>query len=150
LFFRVCDFVCCVAINLTREAEVAFLGMPAQADANVLYMEEPDFPGWDGAKATLKLELNPDFLPELRRRMAAKSLKPADTIVLICRSGDRSAAAANLLAEAGFKSVYSVVDGYEGDLAKDGPKAGQHAVNGWKKCRIAVVLQAGQGKDVQA
>lgn len=44
-------------------------------------------------------------------------------------SGDRSAAAANLLAYAGFKKVYSVVDGVEGDLAKDGPKAGQRVVN---------------------
>jgi rhodanese-related sulfurtransferase len=123
-------------LDIRTPAEVAFLGMPAQADANVPYMKEPDFPGWDGAKATLKLELNPDFLPEVRRRLAAKGLKATDTIVLICRSGDRSAAAANLLAEAGFKNVYSVVDGYEGDLAKDGPKAGQRAVNGWKNAAL--------------
>jgi rhodanese-related sulfurtransferase len=123
-------------LDIRTPAEVAFLGMPAQADANVPYMKEPDFPGWDNAKATLKLELNPDFLPEVRRRLSAKGLKGADTIVLICRSGDRSAAAANLLAEAGFKNVYSVVDGYEGDLAKDGPKAGQRAVNGWKNAGL--------------
>jgi rhodanese-related sulfurtransferase len=123
-------------LDIRTPAEVAFLGMPAQAAANVPYMREPDFPGWDGAKATLKLELNPDFLPEVRRRLAAKGLKPTDTIVLICRSGDRSAAGANLLAEAGFKNVYSVVDGYEGDLAKDGPKAGQRAVNGWKNAGL--------------
>src|ERR1700759_1065268 len=123
-------------LDIRTPAEIAFLGMPAQADANVPYMKEPDFPGWDNAKATLKLELNPDFLPEVRRRLTAKSLKPTDTIVLICRSGDRSAAAANLLAEAGFKNVYTVVDGYEGDLAKDGPKAGQRAVNGWKNAGL--------------
>lgn len=123
-------------LDVRTPAEIAFLGMPAQADANVPYMKEPDFPAWDNAKATLKLELNPDFLPEVRRRLAAKNLKPADPIVLICRSGDRSASAANLLAEAGFKNVYSVVDGYEGDLAKDGPKAGQRAVNGWKNAGL--------------
>ena len=72
----------------------------------------------------------------MRRRLASKGLKPDDPIVLICRSGDRSAAAANLLAQAGFKSVYSVVDGYEGDLAKDGPKAGQRVVNGWKNAGL--------------
>jgi rhodanese-related sulfurtransferase len=123
-------------LDVRTTAEVAFLGMPAQADANGPYMKEPDFPAWDNAKATLKLELNPDFLPEVRRRLAAKNLKPTDPIVLICRSGDRSASAANLLAEAGFKNVYSVVDGYEGDLAKDGPKAGQRAVNGWKNAGL--------------
>jgi rhodanese-related sulfurtransferase len=55
---------------------------------------------------------------------------------LICRSGDRSAAAANLLAEAGLKNVYSVVDGFEGDLATQGPKAGQRVVNGWKNAGL--------------
>ena len=50
----------------------------------------------------------------------------------MCRSGDRSAAAANQLAEAGFTAVYSVVDGFEGDVAKDGPTAGLRTVNGWK------------------
>lgn len=123
-------------LDVRTPAEVTFLGMPVQADANVPYMKDPDFPVWDGAKGTFKLELNPDFLPEVRRRLASKGLKPEDPIVLICRSGDRSAAAANLLAQAGFKSVYSVVDGYEGDLAKDGPKAGQRVVNGWKNAGL--------------
>lgn len=123
-------------LDIRTPAEVAFVGMPAQADANVPYMKEPDFPAWDSVKSTFKLELNPDFLAEVRRRLAAKGLKSGDTIVLICRSGDRSAAAANLLAEAGFKNVYSVVDGYEGDLAADGPKAGQRAVNGWKNAGL--------------
>ena len=123
-------------LDVRTPAELMFVGMPAQADANVPYMKEPDFPAWDGVKGTLKLELNPDFLPEVRRRLAAKGLKANDTIVLICRSGDRSAAAANLLAEAGFKNVYSVVDGFEGDLAGEGPKAGQRVVNGWKNAGL--------------
>jgi rhodanese-related sulfurtransferase len=123
-------------LDVRTPAEVAFLGMPAPADANVPYMKEPDFASFDNVKSTLKLELNSEFLPEVRKRLAAKGLKAGDAIVLICRSGDRSAAAANLLAEAGFKNVYSVVDGYEGDLAKDGPKAGQRVVNGWKNAGL--------------
>jgi len=123
-------------LDVRTPAELEFLGMPSQADANVPYMKEPDFPAFDGAKGNFKLETNPDFLPEVRRRLAAKGLGPDDAIVLICRSGDRSAAASNLLAEAGFKNVYSVVDGFEGDLATDGPKAGQRAVNGWKNAGL--------------
>ena len=123
-------------LDVRTTAEVAFLGMPMQADASVPYMKEPEFPVWDGVKATFKLEPNPDFLPEVRRRLRAKGLEPNDSIVLICRSGDRSAAATNLLAQAGFKNVYSVVDGFEGDLAADGPKAGQRAVNGWKNAGL--------------
>lgn len=123
-------------LDVRTAAEVTFLGMPLQADANVPYMQQPDFPVWDSAKATYKLELNPDFLPEVRHRLVEKGLGPDSPIVLICRSGDRSAAAANLLAEAGFKNVYSVVDGYEGDVATEGPKAGQRVVNGWKNAGL--------------
>lgn len=123
-------------LDIRTPAEVMFVGMPTMADANVPYMVEPDFPAWDEAKAALKLEANSDFVSEVRRRLNAKSLGSDSSIVLICRSGDRSAAAANLLAEAGLTNVYSVVDGFEGDLAKDGPKAGQRAVNGWKNAGL--------------
>jgi rhodanese-related sulfurtransferase len=123
-------------LDIRTPAEVMFVGMPAGADANVPYMVESDFPSWDDAKATFKLEKNSDFLPEVRRRLSEKQLGTDSTIVLICRSGDRSAAAANLLAEAGFKTVYSVVDGFEGDLGKDGPAAGRRVVNGWKNAGL--------------
>jgi len=119
-------------LDVRSPAETAFVGMPAMADANVPYMIEPDFPAWDEARSTLKLELNPDFLAEVRRRLSAKALTLDSPLVLICRSGDRSAAASNLLAEAGFKTVYTVVDGFEGDLGTDGPNAGRRTVNGWK------------------
>jgi rhodanese-related sulfurtransferase len=123
-------------LDVRTPQELTFLGMPEQADASVPYMREPEFPVWDTAKQNFKLELNPDFLSEVRRRLSEKGLSPGDPVVLICRSGDRSAAAANLLAAAGFKTVYSVVDGFEGDLAADGPKAGQRAVNGWKNAGL--------------
>jgi rhodanese-related sulfurtransferase len=123
-------------LDVRTTAEVAFVGMPVQADANVPYMKEPEFPVWDSVKGTFKLEPNPDFIPEVRRRLTAKGLGPNDAVVLICRSGDRSASAANLLAEAGFKNVYSVVDGFEGDLAPEGPKVGQRVVNGWKNAGL--------------
>jgi rhodanese-related sulfurtransferase len=119
-------------LDVRTPAEAAFVGMPAMVDANVPYMIEPDFPAWDEGRSTLKLELNPDFLAEVRRRLSAKALTTDNPVVLICRSGDRSAAASNLLAEAGFKTVYTVVDGFEGDLATDGANTGRRTVNGWK------------------
>lgn len=124
-------------LDVRTPSEVVFLGMPSQADANVPYMLEPEIPVFDQAKNTLKLDNNPDFIPEVRRRLTAKGLTSDSPIVLICRSGDRSAASANLLSEAGFKNVYSVVDGFEGDLASEGPRAGQRAVNGWKNAGMA-------------
>ena len=49
-------------------------------------------------------------------------------VVLICRSGDRSSRGANRLAEEGYTRVYTVTDGFEGDLSPEG----RRTVNGWK------------------
>jgi rhodanese-related sulfurtransferase len=61
-------------------------------------------------------------------------VKPEDTIMVLCRSGGRSAIAVNLLAQAGFKHAYNVIDGMEGDLVEDPDSAfqGQRLKNGWK------------------
>jgi rhodanese-related sulfurtransferase len=40
--------------------------------------------------------------------------KPDDTILVICRSGNRSAVAVEMLAGAGFRSAFTVVDGFNG------------------------------------
>jgi rhodanese-related sulfurtransferase len=57
-------------------------------------------------------------------------------VVLICRSGVRSNSAAGLLAQNGFDKAYSVIDGFEGDVAKEGEFKGQRMVNGWKNARL--------------
>ena len=57
-------------------------------------------------------------------------------IILICRSGDRSSKAQDRLQMASFTRVYSITEGVEGDTAKDGPKAGQRTVNGWKNAGL--------------
>ncbi len=67
------------------------------------------------------LEANPAFVTGVERRLAAKGLSKSDPVVVMCRSGVRSAAAANLLADAGFTRVYSVVDGFEGWKSKELP-----------------------------
>jgi len=40
------------------------------------------------------------------------------------------------LTDLGYTKVYTVVDGFEGDLAKTGPQAGQRVVNGWKNAGL--------------
>lgn len=119
-------------VDVRTRAEVNFLGMPTVADANIPYMKLSEWYAWDEKKKQFKMELNDQFLPSIKERLAAKGLTENDKIVFICRSGSRSAAAANLLAKAGYKNVYSIVDGYEGDKAKQGPNKGQRVVNGWK------------------
>ena len=75
------------------------------------------------------MEPNPDFVSQVKR-----DYKISDTILVMCRSGGRSAMAVDLLAEAGFKEVYNITDGFEGDAVKDPDSYynGKRVKNGWK------------------
>ena len=121
-------------VDIRTKAEVMFTGSPAATDANVPYVDLPDTGlAFDDKRGAYKLEPNADFGAELARRVAEKGLGKGDVVILICRSGDRSSRAINQqLADSGYTQVYSVVDGFEGDLSKDG----RRSVNGWKNAGL--------------
>ena len=83
---------------------------------------------WDPQRNIYRLEPIQEFVPEVNRRLRDKGLDKTDIVVLICRAGDRSSRSANRLAEGGFSRVYSVVDGFKGDMSP----GGRRTVNGWK------------------
>lgn len=123
--------------DIRTRAEAMYVGWPGDADALVPFVEHPELMSdWDDKRAMYKLEPNQDFVPELERRLKAMGLGKDATLILICRSGDRSSKAADRLQAAGYARVYSVAEGFEGDTAKDGPKTGQRAVNGWKNANL--------------
>lgn len=123
--------------DIRTRAEAMYVGWPGDADALVPYVEHPELMSdWDDKRAMYKLEPNQDFVPELERRLKDMGLGKDATIILICRSGDRSSKAQDRLQSAGYGKVYGVAEGFEGDMAKDGPKAGQRAVNGWKNANL--------------
>lgn len=124
-------------LDVRTRAEAMYVGVPSDADALVPYVEHQELmTDWDDRRGMYQLMANSDFLTEAETRLKQKGLTKTDRVILICRSGDRSAHAADLLANAGYTRVYSVVDGFEGDAAKDGPKAGQRVVNGWKNAGL--------------
>jgi len=84
---------------------------------------------WDEDNKRFAYQMNPDFIS-----LAKEVAGPEDTILVMCRSGGRSAMAVNALAEAGFKNVYNIIDGMEGDAVKDTQSVyqGQRLRNGWK------------------
>jgi rhodanese-related sulfurtransferase len=84
---------------------------------------------WDAAKQQYPMQLLPDFVERV-----ATVAGPEDTIFVMCRSGGRSAIAVNLLAQAGYRHVYNIVDGMEGDTVDDVSSVfhGQRVKNGWK------------------
>jgi rhodanese-related sulfurtransferase len=123
-------------IDVRTRAEVAFLGMPVNADANIPYVLAEDFSSWSDKKKTFKFPANSEFQMAVDSLVSAKGLKKDSKIIVMCRSGSRSAKAANLLAKVGYTNVYTVVDGYEGDKAKKGTNKGQRVVNGWKNAGL--------------
>ncbi len=84
---------------------------------------------WDQEKGRYSMPLNPGFVEAVKQSFGLE-----DTILVICRSGGRSAAAVNRLAEEGFRNAYSILDGFEGDMVTDPASYynGKRMKNGWK------------------
>ncbi|HEB93268.1 MAG TPA: sulfurtransferase [Gammaproteobacteria bacterium] len=118
-------------IDTRTQPELEFVGWTPLIDGNVPYVIK-DLNAWDTKKPRFKNVANSNFLVAIEDLLAKKKLKKTSPIVLICRSGSRSAKAANLLFKAGYHNVYSVTDGFEGD--KD--KKGYRTVNGWKNAGL--------------
>ncbi len=117
-----------VLIDIRSRIEAAYVGQPDTVDIHVPYLE-PVLPlQWSPASGSLRLQRNPTFVQEVKAALAGLDGPAEPTILLLCRSGQRSAIAADALAAAGVAHVYTVVDGFEGDI---GP-GGRRDVNGWK------------------
>jgi rhodanese-related sulfurtransferase len=120
-------------VDVRTRAEAQFLGMADDVDALVPYVEFQEFmTDWDDKRSFYKLEPFNDFVPEMERRLQAKGLTKNDPVVLMCRSGERSSRAADLLVDSGYKRVYTVVYGFEGELSDKG----RRNVNGWKNAGL--------------
>jgi rhodanese-related sulfurtransferase len=74
------------------------------------------------------LTRNPRFVRELEAKVAKAGGKEA-VVLLLCRSGKRSALAAEAAAKAGFTRVFNVREGFEGEI-----DAHQHrgVADGWR------------------
>ncbi len=118
-------------VDTRTPSELNYLGAATVMDAHIplVFM---DSTAWNDKKHRYKRAENKNFVSDVDAALKKKGLGKDDTVILMCRSGKRSAKAANMLADAGYTKVYSVVDGYEGDKAKDGADKGKRTVNGWK------------------
>lgn len=123
-------------IDVRSRPELTFLGMPTIVDANIPYMTAGTYDEWDEKKSNFKLRPNGEFTARVESLVSERGLGKDGPIYLICRSGNRSAKAANILGLAGYTQVYTVTDGFEGDKAKDGPRKGERVVNGWKNAGL--------------
>lgn len=72
----------------------------------------------------ISLSRNPRFVRELGGKVGKD-----EVVLLLCRSGKRSAAAAEAAAKAGFQNVFNILEGFEGDLDEWQRRGG---FNGWR------------------
>jgi rhodanese-related sulfurtransferase len=117
-------------IDVRTPEEYIFVGHPAMAwNVPLKFIEHR----WDADKKKPVMRTNPDFVEQVKRIAS-----PDDVVLVTCRSGQRSAPAVDLLAKAGYKKAYSVVDGVEGDKVKDPSNGdyGKRKVNGWKNAGL--------------
>jgi rhodanese-related sulfurtransferase len=70
------------------------------------------------------LTRNPRFVRELEAKVGKD-----EVVLLLCRSGKRSALAAEAAAKAGFRQVFNVQEGFEGELNAAGQRG---TVDGWR------------------
>lgn len=113
-------------IDVRTPEEYIFIGHPTMArNIPFMFLKEK----WYSQSKGGSMAMNPDFLTRVKSQY-----KPDDILILLCRSGGRSARATDALAAAGFTKVYSVTDGFEGDKVND-PNSyftGKRVKNGWK------------------
>lgn len=76
----------------------------------------------------LKLTRNPRFLSELARKTTKDKI-----VLFICRSGKRSAAAAEAATAAGYVNAFNVQAGFEGDLDERQQRGNN---GGWRSCGL--------------
>lgn len=94
-------------IDVRSHMEFLFIGHPVGA-VHIPWIDEPD---WN---------VNPRFVTEVRQLvLGGLEHRPGGgnvPIILICRSGKRSREAGELLIREGFRDVYNVQEGFEGEL----------------------------------
>ncbi len=110
-----------VLIDVRSTLEYEYVGHPP----NALHVPLKEPPEWETA---------PGFVARVR---AALGQRPANNaapnearpLLLLCRSGQRSALGAELLLEAGFSAVYNILEGFEGERDENGHRSTK---NGWR------------------
>ncbi len=114
--------------RLNRDAMAAVVDVRTHAEWVFVGLPDLSAPGRPLVKASWQLypsmARNPGFLGEL----AAAGITPEHTLLLLCRSGVRSRAAAQFLTAQGFATCYNIIDGFEGQL----DTAKRRGVGGWK------------------
>ena len=125
-----------VLIDVRDPIEVMFTGFTDEADIHVPWlMSNPTQK--HAKKPVYAMKKNPNFLKEVEAQLNMMNVSKDTAIIVMCRSGStRSAPAADVLFNNGWKNAYTMVDGFEGGKSKEGKSKGVRNVNGWRNAGL--------------
>ena len=107
-------------LDVRSTIEFEYVGHPLDA-LHIPWKEAPDW------------QVTADFVDKVRTALQKKLglTRPVEElpILAICRSGARSLSAAELLEREGFRQLYNVIEGFEGDRDNNNHR---NTINGWR------------------
>ncbi len=101
-----------VMVDVRTAIEHSFVGHPP----NSIHIAWKEFPG---------MQFNEQFVEQTQKIIKDKSVP----VLLLCRSGQRSLAAAKALEEAGYQHLVNIVEGFEGALDCEKHRGN---IDGWR------------------
>jgi len=123
-------------IDVRDPIEIMFTGHAKGTDVFIPY-KFANLDQWNEKKSVFMMETNKTFAASLDSALQKMGASKEDKLIFICRSGStRSAPAADLMFDLGYKNSYTVVDGFEGGKLKEGPSKGVRAKNGWRNAGL--------------
>lgn len=107
-------------LDVRSTMEFEYVGHPLDA-LHIPWKEAPDW------------QVTPDFVDKVRTSLQKKHGLTRSVeelaVLAICRSGARSLSAVELLEREGFKQLYNVIEGFEGDRDTNNHR---NTINGWR------------------
>jgi rhodanese-related sulfurtransferase len=109
-------------VDVRTTAEWAYVGTPdlTALGKQVMRVEWQSFP---------QMQVDPDFAGRISAALTERGATPETPVFFICRSGARSARAAEAATSAGWRNAYNVATGFEGDRDRNNHRG---TVGGWK------------------
>ncbi len=109
-----------VLVDVRSTMEYSFVGHPV----NAIHVPLKEPPSWD---------MLPNFIESVTASLSA--LMPENNqlkeipVLMLCRSGQRSELAGEMLIKDGYTNVYNVLEGFEGDKDENGHR---NSISGWR------------------
>jgi len=109
-------------VDVRTSAEWTYVGLP-KLDA---LSKTPILVEW---QIYPSMAINPSFVSTLSAKLSKVGANFSTPLYVICRSGVRSKAAAEVLIDAGWTNSVNIAGGFEGDVDAEGRRG---TVGGWK------------------